>query len=575
MACVAATPAYAQPKPGLSSGSSSQQEGEASGSSSSSSPSEYYFKAEAFNQGLGERPEALDLETPHSALETFLIEADQGRFERAAHALDLREVPEGEQASRGARLAELLDELLERKVLINWTGITDRPDGLDEFGSTKSPVSGQPRRSYRLEMLDLDDRPVAIRMHRVKPKGGDPIWVFSRQTVEHIEELYERYGPTRLERALPPALKREAFWDLQWWELLALPLLLLCAMVVGWGTRKLVGRGAGSAPGGRLSEIIARAKTPLALFAAALVVKLFTSNVLTFSAAIDTFLDPLLTALVVFTALLAVVRIVDTLLEEWQRREVGDKKIDDEENSELRRRYTNIYAARRVAVLVLIVIGAALLLVQTDIFSALGISILASAGVASVVLGLAAQTFLGNVFSSLQIAIAKPVQLGDSVYYEGDWAYVEKIHYTYVVMRTWDLRRLVVPVKYFVSEPFENWTKTDPRMIKTVTLTLDHNTDVERLRQQWEKITREEEGVDGQDEVKTLVVGHNEAGMQVRFYCSAKDPTVAWRVHCMLRERILAYLRDTKSEWPRDRISVLGVSDNEKLPSQQEGIIEG
>ena len=515
--------------------------------------SKYYFKVPALNQGLGERPGKIDLETPQSALESFLQAARREEYEAAAHVLDLRDTPPLEQREQGAMLAAKLAQILERKVLIRWDDIVDRPDGLNAFASPKNPIAGDVRRSLRLERLDLDGRPVSIRLHRLKAQGEEPVWVFSRQTVSNVEPLHELYGPTWLESLMPRPLKKDAFWGISWWEVIAFPLILLLSIMAAIGVYRALSALEQKVEHRRWSDVVERACVPGALFVGVLLMQTLTQGVFTFSASINTFLRPLLIGLVILVGLLVVLRVIDTFLAVLEEREVGDQNIDDEENVDLRRRYTNIYAVRRIALVVVVVIGLGILLVETDILQTLGLSLLATAGVVSIILGLAAQTILGNILSSLQIALAKPIHIGDSVYYEGDWAYVEAIHYTYVELRTWDLRRLIVPVTYFVSNPFENWSKKDPHMIKPVAIVLDHCANVEELRQYWEKIARAEEEVEDDEWIRTLVTEHDEHGMTVQFYCSATDPTSAWRINCKLREKMLTYIQEHGAAWPLER----------------------
>ena len=569
-----ASSAYAQQQGPLkqatsSQGSSDEQE---QGGVKETAVSKYYFQLEALNAGLGELPAGLDLETPRSAVESFVSLGKGGEYGKLAHAMDLRELPPEQQREQGEELARKLLQIIDRKVMIRWDDLADRPDGLNEFVSTKNPMAGEPRRSVRLEQLELDDRPVSIRLHRIKPGDAEPIWVFSRQTVGHIKPLHERYGPTKFEGWLPDGVKKTAFRGVQWWEVIAFPLFILLAFATGWATYKGVSVLTGRLEHERPSKLLKRARAPAALFVGVLVAKTLMQSFFTFSATINTFLRPLIIGALILGGLLVVVRIIDAFLDTLERQELGDKSIDDEENVDLRRRYTNIYAARRIILLLVGLIGVGIILVETDIFQALGISILATAGVASLILGLAAQEMLGDIISSLQIAIAKPVHIGDSVHYEGDWAYVEAVHYTFVVLRTWDLRRLIVPVKYFVSHPFENWSKKDPRMVRMVSLVLDHTADVDELREHWARIAKADEDVDGEDWIKTLVMEHGKEGMTVQFYCASKDPTTAWHTHCRLREQMLAYIRDERREWAVTRVLNVGEhgDDTATLSAAQE-----
>src|SRR5699024_1995730 len=156
-----------------------------------------------------------------------------------------------------------------------------------------------------------------------------------------------------------------------------------------------------------------------------------------------------------------------------------------------------IYAVRRVLLLTIFIVGAGIMLTQLDLFSAIGISLLASAGVLTVILGIAAQPVLGNILSSLQIVLTKPINIGDAVEYEGRWAYVEAIFYTFVRLRTWDHRRLIVLVQYFLSRPFENYSTIERKMTWCFRLTLDPRADVEELRETDVEIARaDDEAID-------------------------------------------------------------------------------
>ena len=537
---------------------------------STSDVSKYYFKIDELNEGLGDRPGKIDLETPQSALESFLQAARDDDYEAAAHVLDLRDIAPDEQRVEGAALANHLAQVIQRKVLIRWDDIVDRPDALNAFASPKNPIAGDVRRSLRLERLDLEGRPVSIRLHRLKPENAEPVWVFSRQTVGNVEALHELYGPSWIESWMPGALKRDAFLGIAWWEVIAFPLIFLLAIMAALGVYKSLSWVERKVEHKRWSDVVERACTPAALFVGVLLMQTLTQGVFTFSASINTFLRPLLIGVVILTGLLVVLRVIDTALAVLERREVGEQSIDDEENVDLRRRYTNIYAVRRITLVIVVVIGLGILLVETDILQTLGLSLLATAGVVSIVLGLAAQTILGNILSSLQIAIAKPIHIGDSVYYEGDWAYVEAIHYTYVELRTWDLRRLIVPVTYFVSNTFENWSKKDPHMIKPVAIVLDHCADVEQLRQYWEEIARQEEEVEDDEWIRTLVTDHDARGMTVKFYCSATDPTAAWRINCKLREKMLTYIQEHGAAWPLEREFQLSSLDQDSENEQEQ-----
>ncbi len=334
--------------------------------------------------------------------------------------------------------------------------------------------------------------------------------------------------------------------------MVALPIVLLLAVGIFVVLRVILGWLATAAPWPAASNAFFAARTPLALLGATAPLYWATSHFITFSAPITAILSPALIALMVLAVTMALLRGLDRLIEHFTYRMVGSPEVEYDQHQ--RQLYTTIYAVRRIVLLLAFVIGLGVVLMQLQFFQAIGVSLLASAGVLTVILGIAAQPILGNILSSLQIALAKPIRIGDSVDYEGRWAYVESIFFTYVCLRTWDERRMVVPVQYFISHPFENYSIVDKKMTRVFVLTLDPRTHIDALRDAYLEIARADEDVIQDEMLKVLVVDQNQVGILVRFYCTAKDATTAWNMHCRLREKTLDWIRVHHPEWwPRQR----------------------
>ena len=514
-------------------------------------PSSYWFAVDALNEGLGDSPDigdspnVVDRDTPQGTLETLLAlvptaasaEPVPGGPEAAARLLDLSDVPPARQGEAGPVLAQQLREVIARKVWIDWTTLPDRPDGLLANADNENPVAGEPRRSIRLALLDLDGRPVPIRLNRIKPRGSGAVWVFSRQTVANVPALYDHYGPTAFERGLPNWAKAQAVPGLAWWELIALPLVAITSIGAGvlvWRALKAIGA---RFPSEIVRHVFDALALPIAIIAATSLGFWVTGALFTFSAPIDAMLGPLLTVLLIAAALFAVIHAVDLVLDWTLTDDVSE--LEKPRNADRRRFQTNVSAARRVGLVIAFLAGAGLVLMQTDVFGGAGLTLLGSAGVLTLVLAYAGRTVLANIMASLQIAVSKSAKIGDAVLWQGQWCYVEKINFTYVQLKSWDKRRLIVPVSEFTSETFENWTKRDPSLTKVVELRLNHFADVERLR------TRFFDWVDTRDDIqepeacKVLVVAQDAPGMVVRFYVNAADPSTAWDMHCACREAML------------------------------------
>ncbi|MER8186611.1 mechanosensitive ion channel domain-containing protein [Kitasatospora sp. NPDC094015] len=174
---------------------------------------------------------------------------------------------------------------------------------------------------------------------------------------------------------------------------------------------------------------------------------------------------------------------------------------------------------------------------------AVGASLLASAGLLGLVVGVAAQSSLANLFAGIQLAFGDMVRIGDVVVVAGEWGTVEEITLTAVVIATWDQRRIVMPVSYFAGKPFENWSRRDPGITGTVLLHLDHRTPVDELRAEFEKLLAGDERWDGTGRA-LQVVDTTPSTIVVRALMTAADADRAFELRCAVREHLVAFLRD-------------------------------
>ncbi|WP_370326204.1 mechanosensitive ion channel family protein [Euzebya sp.] len=221
-----------------------------------------------------------------------------------------------------------------------------------------------------------------------------------------------------------------------------------------------------------------------------------------------------------------------------------------EEQAEERRikgRQTQVIILRRVAsgVIILVTIGAVMLTFESA--RTVGTSLLASAGVLGLVLGIAAQPTLGNLVAGIQLAVAEPLSIDDVVTVEGEWGNIEEITLTYVVIVTWDRRRLVLPTSYFVNTPFTNWSRRDSQVIGSVVWHLDHRTPVPALRAAFHQRVERSEEWDG-DVAALQVIDTTPTTIQVRATVTAQDSIRAWNLRCKLREELTAWLAATHPE---------------------------
>jgi small-conductance mechanosensitive channel len=213
------------------------------------------------------------------------------------------------------------------------------------------------------------------------------------------------------------------------------------------------------------------------------------------------------------------------------------------DNLRVRRLYTQVILLRRITVAVIAVTAVAAMLMTFASVRTLGASLLASAGVLGIVVGLAAQTTLSNVFAGLQLAFSDELRLDDVVVVQDEWGRIEELTLTYVVIRLWDERRLVLPTTYFTQTPFQNWTRHEARVLGSVILYVDDSLPVDPLRQELRRVLAESPLWDGRDWV-LQVVDTTPTTMVLRALMSSADAPSNWDLRCDVRERLLAFLAE-------------------------------
>jgi len=223
------------------------------------------------------------------------------------------------------------------------------------------------------------------------------------------------------------------------------------------------------------------------------------------------------------------------------------------DNLEARRVMTQTRVVVRTVNTVVVLIGLSAALITFPAVRQFGVSILASAGAAGLVLGLAAKPVLGNILAGLQIAVTQPIRIDDVLIVEGEWGRVEEITGTYVVIAIWDQRRLIVPLQWFIENPFQNWTRTSAEIIGTVVLWLDFRMPLEPLRAELKRIVEQAKEWDRRVCV-FQVTDANERAMQIRVLASSADSGRNWDLRCKIREGLLQFVqRNHPTGLPRYR----------------------
>ena len=218
-------------------------------------------------------------------------------------------------------------------------------------------------------------------------------------------------------------------------------------------------------------------------------------------------------------------------------------RIDVADNLLARKHLTQVRVLRRVAETIVVMISVAAALMSVPEVRQFGVSLIASAGAAGIVLGLAARPILTNLIAGIQIAIAQPIRIGDAVVVENEWGWIEEITGTYVVIQIWDWRRMIVPLSYFLQTPFQNWTRNSAELIGEVLLWLDYTVPVDRLREKLSKIVKESKLWDGRV-VNLQVTDASDRSIQLRALASARNSQDVWDLRCEIREKLIGFLQE-------------------------------
>ena len=223
--------------------------------------------------------------------------------------------------------------------------------------------------------------------------------------------------------------------------------------------------------------------------------------------------------------------------------------IEVKDNLKARAIHTQLTVIVKIITVIVIIISVAAMLMTFDKIRHVGASILASAGIIGIVVGFAAQRSIATLFAGLQIALTQSIRINDVVIVEGEWGWIEEITLTYVVVKIWDLRRLVVPVTYFLEKPFQNWTRVTANLLGTVLLYTDHAVPVEEVRQKLHEILQNSDKWD-QKTWGLQVTNSTYFTMEMRAVMSAADSATMSDLRCDVREKLLAFLAENYPSQP-------------------------
>lgn len=243
-------------------------------------------------------------------------------------------------------------------------------------------------------------------------------------------------------------------------------------------------------------------------------------------------------------------------------------RLDVEDNLMARKHNTQVRVLVRAidVVLVVLTIGAALMTFPA--VRQYGVSLFASAGAAGIIVGLGARPLLSNLFAGIQLAMTQPIRIDDAVIVENEWGRVEEITSTYVVVRIWDLRRLIVPLSYFIEKPFQNWTRRTSTLIGAALIYVDYSAPVGVIREELERIVKASKHWNG-EVINLQVTDATEQTLELRAIMSANSAGAAFDLRCEVREKLVDFLqREHPGALPRRRNAV-ALSDDRPKPARR------
>ena len=233
--------------------------------------------------------------------------------------------------------------------------------------------------------------------------------------------------------------------------------------------------------------------------------------------------------------------------------------VSAKDNLRARKIQTQFAVLKRLMIAVVGILAFGTMLMTFEKVRQLGATILASAGIIGIVVGMAAQKTIGNFIAGIQIAVTQPIRVDDVVVVEGEWGRIEEITLSYVVVRIWDLRRLVLPINYFIEKPFQNWTRVSAEVLGTVFIYADYTVPTETIRAQLERLVKGSQLWDGKV-CGLQVTNATERTVELRAVVSAADASALWNLRCEVREKLIEFIRSNYPEaLPRLRTQLEGI----------------
>ncbi|WP_322522361.1 mechanosensitive ion channel [Guyparkeria halophila] len=496
-----------------------------------------------------------DLGNPRGALMNLLSAAGGGDYRQAVKSLQL---PGDMTDAEAEDIAGKLTYVLRQRLRLEADVLPDRADGLRKEERERGR---SPRESILLTEFEVGGERIPVRLVRTDTDEG-PRWLFDSQTVAGTDTLYDHTGMGRVISVLP-------FYRIKY-EMLGTDVFRLGLAVLGLAISAIL-----AALIRRVALRMMRRLLPtdvvsdwlpflerylshgfLSLLFFALLGSLSRPLIL-LPPRWNELYDSLVFVGVVASVTWLLINAVRMYFSTYGQRKL--RRLEGKSIFSARTYHTKMTVLSRSLIGVIFFVGTVVALSTFDWFASLGLSLLASAGLISVVIGIGAQRTIANLFAGLQVALTQPMRIGDMVIFKGDWGYIENITYTYVVIRIWDLRRLTVPTTMLIDEPVYNYSHAseegDLKVYGEVYLYLDYSVPIDRIREKLVELVKDDDNHDG-EVASVLVTDCRDWNVEVRALVSATDGLAAWYLRCKVREGLIRFLQDLDGGryLPRSRV---------------------
>ncbi len=244
------------------------------------------------------------------------------------------------------------------------------------------------------------------------------------------------------------------------------------------------------------------------------------------------------------------------LLKVFKARILRKYDVSTSDNLKARKVYTQFMILENIIIFLIVVLAVGIALMSFESIRSIGVSLLTSAGIAGIIIGLAAQKAIATLLAGIQIALTQPIRIEDVVIVDGEWGWIEEITLTYVVVRIWDKRRLVVPTTYFIENTFQNWTRNTSEILGTVFIYTDYEVPFDKLREELTRLLESSPLWDKKTNV-LQVTNATDRSVEIRALMSAKDSPTAWDLRVYVREHLIVFIKENYPEsLPKSRVSL-------------------